>query len=113
VTAFLRMVTYIGLSVLLFRSLGTTGIALADTIAVTFEGCALFYLLNRRFSGVLAVQKTLVRIIPVALLSAFGAAVLMRLLPLPALPATLVALTLGGLAVLPFTWPELKLLIKM
>jgi len=112
-TSFLRLIAYITLSVLLFRSLGTPGIALADTIAATFEGCLLFYLLNRRFSGILAVQKTLVRIIPVALLSAFGAAILIRVVPIPALPATLGALTLGGLAVLPFIWPELKLLIKM
>ncbi len=101
-TSFLRLVAYITLSILLFRNLGTPGIAVADTIAATFEGCLLFYLLNRQFSGVLAVQKTLVRIIPVALLSAFVAAVLIRVVPLPALPATLACVNFrwaGGFAI--------------
>jgi putative peptidoglycan lipid II flippase len=113
VTSFLRVVAYVGLSILFFRRLGTPGIALADTLAATFEGCLLFYLLNRSFSGVLDVRTTLVRIIPVAILCAFGAAVIMRLAPVPSLLAALVALILGGLAALPFMWPELKLLIKM
>jgi putative peptidoglycan lipid II flippase len=113
VTSFLRVVAYVGLSILLFRNLGTPGIALADTCAATFEGCLLFYLLNRSFSGVTDVRKTLVRIIPVALLCALGVAMIMRLVPVPSLLAALGALTLGGLAALPFMWPELKLLIKM
>jgi hypothetical protein len=37
----------------------------------------------------------------------------MRILPLPALPLSLGALVIGGLAGLPLIWPEVKMLVKL
>ena len=88
------------------------GIAIANTLAFTGEALLLLYLLRRKVPGLLRVSGTLVRVGLAAL--AGGAVVFILLqLPLPELPLTLAALTMGGLMVVPFIWPEVKLLIKL
>jgi hypothetical protein len=83
-------------------------------LAFTGEALLLWYLLNRRFSGVTAVRSTLIRVIPVALLGGLVAFGLLHLsLPIPNLILGVLALGVGGLVVLPFILPELKLLLKM
>jgi putative peptidoglycan lipid II flippase len=101
------------LALLLARPLGAPGIALANTIAFTAEGLLLLYLLNRRMAGILRLEGTLVR---VGLASA-GIGVLVYALiayvPLPALVVAVGALGVGAVALLPFIWPEIKLLVKL
>lgn len=103
---------YILLAVLLSPILGAPGIALANTLAFTGEALLLLYLLDRRLPGLLHLGKPLLRIV---LASAAGALLCFGLmqLPFPALPLALGALAAGGLAVLPFILPEIKLLIKL
>ena len=110
----LTTVTFVILAVGLGYALGAPGIALANGLAYTGEAVLLWYLLNRRFPGVVDVRTTLVRVVPVALacgLLVFG------LLQLPVqisgLVLGVVALGVGGLVALPFILPELKLLVKM
>lgn len=110
--AALNAAAYILFAVLLSRQLGAPGIALANTLAFTGEALLLLYLLNRRFPGILQVGRTLGR---VATAAAGGALVILTLmnLSLPAFPLALGALVVGGVAVTPFIWPEMKLLIKL
>jgi putative peptidoglycan lipid II flippase len=111
--AFLQAIVYILLALWLSRTVGHTGLALADTFSFTGQALLLLILLNRINPGVLQVSKTLVRAILGALVGGGLAYLILRLLPLPLLPLSLVALAAGGLAVLPFIWTEVKLLVKL
>jgi putative peptidoglycan lipid II flippase len=112
--SFLASLTFVVLAVAFGFSVGAAGIALANGLAFTGEALLLWYLLNRRFSGVTAVRSTLIRVIPVALLGGLAAFGLLHLsLPIPNLILGVLALGVGGLVVLPFILPELKLLLKM
>lgn len=110
--AALNAVVYLVAAIGLDHWLGVPGIALASTVAFTTEALLLLYLLNRRFPGVMQVGKPLLR---VTLASLAGAALSLAILqlPLPALPLALVSMTAGGLLILPFIWPEIKLLVKL
>lgn len=112
--SFFATVTFIILAVLLGYTLGAAGIALANGLAYSGEALLLWYLLHRRFSGVEASHSTLFRAIPAAVLGALVVFGLLQLpIPLPGLLLGVLALGLGGLVVLPFILPELKLLRKM
>ncbi|MFZ2098890.1 MAG: murein biosynthesis integral membrane protein MurJ [Anaerolineales bacterium] len=107
-------VTFVILAVGLGYTLGAPGIALANALAYTAEAALLWYLLSRRFAGVLAARNTLIRAIPVALCSGLLVfAVLQLSLPISGILLGVIALGLGGLLALPFIMPELKLLVKM
>jgi putative peptidoglycan lipid II flippase len=107
-------VTFVILAIGLGYTLGAPGIALANALAYTAEAALLWYLLSRRFSGVLAARNTLIRAIPVALCSGLLVfAVLQLSLPISGVLLGVIALGLGGLLALPFIMPELKLLVKM
>jgi len=112
--SFAGMLTFIILAVSLGYALGTAGIALANGITFTGEAFLLWYLLQRRFPGVVAVRSTLVRAIPAALVG--GLVVYLILLVPVDLPAILLgaaALGLGAAAIVPFILPELRILTKM
>jgi len=112
--SFVATVTFVVLAVGLGYTLGAAGIALANGLAYTGEAVLLWYLLQRRFPGVIEVRKTLVRVIPMALVGALLVYVILRLpVSVPGLLLGVGALGIGGLAVLPFILPELRLLVKM
>jgi putative peptidoglycan lipid II flippase len=103
---------YILFASLLSRSMGTTGIALANTLAFTGEALLLLYLLNRRLPGLLRVGATFGRVLLAS--TAAGVLVLALLrIPVAELPLAIGALAAGGAFVLPFIWPEMKLLVKL
>lgn len=108
----LMAVSFVLFAVLLYRPLGPAGIGLANSLAFSGEAVLLLYLLNRRVPGLIKVNGTLSRVVLVSLGGAALVYALMRL-PLPALPLAAGALIVGGLAVLPFIWPEVRLLIKL
>ena len=113
-TSFLAMLLFVILAIGLGYTLGAPGIALANGLAFTGEAALLWYLLNRRFSGVVAVRNTLIRAIPVALTAGLLVYGLLRLsLPISGVILAVLALGVGGLLVLPFILPELRLLVKM
>lgn len=103
---------YILLAFNLAPRFGVAGIALANGLAFTGEALLLLYLLNRKVPGLLKVGDTLRRVL---LASVGGAALVygLLLLPLPAFPLAMGALALGAAAVLPFIWPEIRMLLKM
>lgn len=111
-TAALNTVLIILLGVLLGFRFGAPGIALANSLAFTTQALLLLYLLNRRFAGSLRVGRTLLRVVPATILGGLLVYGLLQL-PLPDLPLSVLSLGAGGLVVLPFIWPELKLLIKL
>jgi putative peptidoglycan lipid II flippase len=112
--SFLTTVACVLLAIGLGFTLGAAGIALANGLAFTGEAVLLWYLLNRRFVGVVAVRNTLLRVIPAAILSGLLVYGMMHLsLPVSSILQGVVALGVGGLLVLPFILPELKLLGKM
>ncbi|NIR97629.1 MAG: hypothetical protein GWO03_06095, partial [Gammaproteobacteria bacterium] len=99
---------FTGLSVALFRPLGSPGIALANSIGFSLEAGLLLVLLTVNFPSILRQRGTFLRIGGGALLAAAATWVLVQVLPLPPLPAALAALAAGSLMLLPFVWPELK-----
>jgi putative peptidoglycan lipid II flippase len=112
--SFLATLIFVILAIWLGYTVGAAGIALANGLAYTGEALLLWYLLNRRFAGVVAVRGTLVRVIPVSLLGGQVVYSLLQLsLPISGMLLGVVALGVGGLVVLPFIMPELQLLKKM
>ena len=111
-SAALNAVVFLSLAALLASALGAPGIALANTIAFTGQALLLLFLLSRRFPGLLQVGSTLLRVL---LISALAGLVVFGLLQLslPALPLAGLALLAGAAIVIPFIWPEIKLLIKL
>jgi putative peptidoglycan lipid II flippase len=111
-TSVLMAITFTILAVTLASGLGSPGIALANSLAFTFQALLLWYLLNRRFPGVLQVGSTLLRAL---LASAAAGVVVYFLVQLPAasLPLAIGALIVGGLVALPFIWREVKLLVHL
>ena len=107
-------VIFVILAIGLGSAIGVAGIALANGLAYTGEAILLWYLLNRRFSGVVAVRSTLVRAVPVAIVSGLVVFGLLQLsLPVSGVLLGIFALGVGGLLALPLILPELKLLVKM
>ncbi len=112
--SFLTTVVFVGLAIGLGYALGAPGIALANSLAFSGEAALLWYLLNRRYSGVVSARATLLRAIPVALACGLLVIGLLRLpLPGPDILIGVLALGAGGLLAVPFILPELKLLVKM
>lgn len=105
---------FVILAVVLSYFFDAAGIALANGLAYTAEALFLWYLLNRRYSGVAEVRSTLVRVIPVAISCGLLVYGLMQLpVEISGLILWVAALGVGGLLALPFILPELKLLVKM
>jgi putative peptidoglycan lipid II flippase len=111
-TAALNTGLFIVLALILGSWLGAIGIALANSLAYTIQALLLLWLQNRSVGGILQVGSTLRRVILASFLAAVLAIILFQM-PLPTLLLAVVALAAGGLIVLPFIWPELRLLIKL
>jgi putative peptidoglycan lipid II flippase len=112
--SFLATLTFVIFAIGLGFSIGAAGIALANGLAFTGEALLLWYLLSRRFSGVANVRSTVVRVLPAAILGglvAFG--IIQLFLPESGILVGILAIGAGGLLVIPFILPELKLLITM
>jgi len=116
--AAINVLVYMALAIGLARSMGASGIALANSTAFTLEAAALLVLLRRRFKSIglpwRALSRTLLSV-------ALGAGVSYGLLAFfqtgaltvhPLLSA-LVSLGAGGLAALPLMWPALQALLQL
>lgn len=97
---------------LLYRPLGAPGIALANTLAFSAEALLLLFLLRRRVPGLLQLGHTLPRSLLASLVGALVVFAITGLLG-ASLLAAMTALAGGAAAVLPFVWPEIKLLVKL
>lgn len=113
-TSLIATVTFVLLAIGLGYTLGAPGIALANSLAFTGEAALLWFLLNRRFAGVVEVRSTLIRALPVALSGGLLVYAILRLpLPISGILIGIIALGMGGLLVVPFILPELRMLVKM
>jgi putative peptidoglycan lipid II flippase len=112
--SFFTVVTFVIFALALGYAFGAPGIALANGLAFTGEAILLWFLLNRRYPGVVAVQSTLQRVIPVALTCGVLVFMLLHIsVQVSSFLFAVAAIGVGGLLVLPFILPELKLLVKM
>ena len=111
--AFLQTLAYILLAFGLSRLVGHTGLALADSLTFTAQALLLFFLLKRIFPGVLQMGNTLLHLLPACGLSALLALAVMTWLPLPEFYRAVAALGIGGLAALPWIWPEIRILVRL
>ena len=110
----LMMVTFSVLALVISQLIGVAGVALANALAFTGEAVLLLYLLNRKFPGLLQFGSTLTRVVMASVVAALLVYLILSLpLPIPALIVAIVALAFGGLVVLPFIWPEVKLLVRL
>jgi len=107
---------FILLALILTPALGAPGIGLANTLAFTGEALLLLWLVGRKFPALMNIGKPLLRISLVSAVSGVLVYLFLNLIPLGSLSivmgtaAGIGLIGLGGLLVLPFIWPEVKML---
>jgi putative peptidoglycan lipid II flippase len=114
-TAGIKLVIFIGLGVLFIGSIGVPGLALADCFAFTGEALILLWIFSRRIGE----KVNFVRTLPRGLIgAAVGICVTLGSLFLlggyfrPIIVSVL-AMIVGGVAILPIMWKELKQLTRL
>lgn len=95
-------------SVVLFRPLGSSGIALANSLGFSLEAAFLLLLLARPFPSILRQRPVFLRVLAASALAAFVAWAGSSWLPLPPLAAVVGGGLLGALVALPLLWPQLR-----
>lgn len=113
IAAGISMLSFFGLSLLLYRPLGATGIGLSNSIAFSLEAILLLIMLNRKFPTILRQSRPLARTVAGTLLGSLVTFGLLQFLPGPKLIVASISLGIGGLAVLPFIWPEVRELRRL
>jgi putative peptidoglycan lipid II flippase len=108
----LMAATFTILAIIFARLIGAAGIALANSVAFTAQALLLWYLHSRRFPGVLSSGSTLLRVLVGAAIAGLVVFFLMQL-PISGILLDVGSLVLGGLIVLPFIWPEVKVLVRI
>lgn len=108
----LMAATFTILAIIFARLIGAPGIALANSVAFTAQALLLWYLHSRRFPGVMSSGSTLLRVLVGAAIAGLVVFFLMQL-PISGILLAVGSLALGGLIVLPFIWPEVKVLVRL
>lgn len=114
VSAVVNVVLYALLGSQLYRLLGAPGISLTDSVAFTIQALLLLTLLTRKSPLRLSVQPTLTRVLPGVICA--GTVVYGLLLLGVEGPEVLIsgaAMALGAVCVLPFIWPEIRVLFRL
>lgn len=111
--AMLMAVVFTVLAYILSRYLEVVGIALANAIAFTMETLLLFYLLGRKYSGILKISGTLPRVVIGTILSSLAALLVINLTFAPEMIMAVASALVGLIIAIPFIIPELKLLLKI
>lgn len=118
-TIMLTFVTFVALAIPLSIWIDVPGIALANSAAFTLQLFVMLWLLNKKYPGFSEARSTLRRVIPASLVSS-AIVLLLTNLPLFDLLGSIARtiagmgiLGLGVLVVLPFIWPEIKLIMKL
>lgn len=111
--AAINAVVYVILAVWLSRWLGFSGIAIANVVSFSSEALLLYYLLNRQMPGFLKLGRAPLRILVISAVGAGLVFFLLQILPLSGVLSGAIAVGMGALAVMPFIWPEIRLLLKL
>ena len=109
----LSTATFIVLSLLLFGRFGPVGIGIGNSLAFSAEAVFLIFLLRKRYPKIMNHGNSIRRIVLGSGIGGLISYAIINMLPGPALLAGSLALIAGGLAVLPFIWPELREMIKL
>ncbi len=118
-TIILTATVFILLAIPLANWIGAPGIALANSTAFTIQLGLMVYLLKREFPGFANARSTLTRVIPASIGSTLLVLLALRLIPLASLGflmqtvVTSALLGIGGIIILPFIWPEIKLISNL
>ena len=115
VAVLIRLAIYlaIGISALVFfRTIGAPVIAFAE-IALTIEAVIMFLWLSGKIQEPLQINGALFKGLVAAVIGGVTAYVLAVYLPGSAVLTALLGMLIGGLAVLPFIWSEIRLLLKL
>lgn len=104
---------FIGLAVVLTRSMGAGGIALAGTIAFTLEALVLLWLLARNYPKLGESRSTLLRAAAASVVGGGLVWAVMQWAPLPLFYGALAGLALGGLAAVAIVWTDIRIFAQM
>ncbi len=113
VAAFCQVIAFVILSLILSPIIGLAAIPLSAALTFTTQAIILLTILNRKFPGLLNMDKTLIRAISSAAVAGVVTAGLIYLLPSPAILSTFAALTVGGVVALIIIWSEAKQLVNL
>jgi putative peptidoglycan lipid II flippase len=112
--AALNVSLYILLGNQLYRLLGAPGISLTDSLAFTAQAIFLLFLLARRRSLHFTIGSTFVRALAGAALSGSIILGLRQMnLGIPSFLIAAAAMMLGAVALLPFVWREIRVLLRL
>jgi putative peptidoglycan lipid II flippase len=106
----LGTISFVILGLILFQSMGATGIALSNSLAFTIETVFLLAILARSLPSILDQVRPLKRIMLGTVLGAAASFLIVSFAGLSPLLAGSLGLAAGTLVVLPFLLPELRLL---
>jgi putative peptidoglycan lipid II flippase len=113
VAAFLQVIAFVALSLILTPIIGLAGIPLSAALTFTTQAVVLLAILNRRFPGLLQMDKTLARALAAAVAAGIVTWGLIHLLPFSAVLSALAALSVGGTAALAIVWKDVRLLVRL
>lgn len=111
--AALRSVLFVGLAIPLYRLMGSTGIALSNSLAFTIEAGVLLALLSRHVHILPELGRAATRIGLGSALAGAASWGTLRLLGADSFPGSLAAMFFGGLAALAFVWPDLREVVRL
>jgi putative peptidoglycan lipid II flippase len=111
----LNIVIYVILGMLLFRWLGAPGISLTDSVAFTTQAVVLLLILNGRLPDRVRAGRTLARALLAALVGGGVCLGIFTLLSGRISPVIVggASICLGGIALLPVIWREMRLLLHL
>lgn len=107
------VVIFIGLGIPFSKSWGASGIAWATSIAFTVEMVLLFFLLTREMHRSLNIIPTLMRLLIGVVISAFAMIVVLEILPTSPWVASLVAMSLGVVITVFFSYKDIRGILVM
>jgi putative peptidoglycan lipid II flippase len=115
IAAAINLIVYTGFAFIFSQFLGAVGISLADSLAFTSEAVLLLFLFRRSINKPVSFLKTIPKGLLGGLTGALITAGCMLLLKDTAGPllASIISLGVGGLAMLPIIWKELRQLTRL
>lgn len=112
--ALTALLIYLGLGILLYRSLDAPGISITDAVAYTAEAVLLWVLLNRLLKEKIRIGSSLLRAIGAGVVGGVVVWGVTQFAPISSpILVSILAMGLGALAAIPLIWKEIKLLARL
>ncbi|MCX6058208.1 MAG: hypothetical protein NTW69_08665 [Chloroflexi bacterium] len=113
IAAFLQVIAFVVFSLILSPIIGLVAIPLSAALTFTTQAIILLIILNRRFPGLLNMDKTLFRATASAVIAGLVTSGLIYLLPFSNLLTTIAALSVGGIIALAIVWSDAKQIFNL